>query len=209
MATWRIRRLGGPLSETILRAVSSGLNTSPASACLSRPLVAVRTVQHRAFDAAFDQDELAEARRWHASFDGNALPKGQTCYSRSSGPGGQHVNKTDTKATTVWSVEELSKSLPTIIRSALRTCKYYSKRNDSITIQAQTQRSRSANTEENHTKLVEELLKICKARVPGVTSPEKIKKHEALSESFRESRLKAKKAQGYKKASRKGRGSDE
>lgn len=88
--------------------------------------------------------------------------------------------RTESKATTVWSVEELSRSLPKLIRSSLRSSKYYSKRNDSITIQAQTQRSRSANTEENHLKLVEELRKIYKEKVPGSTSNETVKKYEAL-----------------------------
>lgn len=169
----------------------------------------VRHVHHQAYEAAFDQDDLAEARRWHTSFNENSLPKGQTTYSRSSGPGGQHVNKTESKATTVWSVEELSKSLPKLVRSALRSSKYYSKRNDSITIQAQTQRNRSANTDENHLKLVEELQKIYKENVPGETSSEKIKKYEALEKSSRESRLRSKKQLSSKKASRKGKGRDE
>lgn len=88
--------------------------------------------------------------------------------------------RTESKATTVWSIEELSKSLPKLMRLALRTSKYYSKRNDSITIQAQTQRSRSANTDENHQKLMEELQKIYRERIPGTTSSETIKKYEGL-----------------------------
>ncbi|KAI1654384.1 hypothetical protein F4813DRAFT_370642 [Daldinia decipiens] len=165
----------------------------------------VRTIQHRAYDAAFDQDDLTEARKWYASFTENNLPKGQTSYSRSSGPGGQHVNKTESKATTVWSIEELSKGLPKLVRLALRSSKYYSKRNDSITIQAQTQRSRSANTDDNHLKLVEELQKIYREQVPGTTSSEKIKKYEALEKSARENRLRSKKEHSSKKAFRKGR----
>lgn len=52
-----------------------------------------RSVRHEAFDASFDQDELAEARKWHQSFNITRLPEGNTSYARSSGPGGQHVNK--------------------------------------------------------------------------------------------------------------------
>lgn len=55
--------------------------------------VPYRSVRHQAFDAKFDLDELTEARSWYASFNESSLPKGQTSYSRSSGPGGQHVNK--------------------------------------------------------------------------------------------------------------------
>ncbi|OTA80584.1 hypothetical protein M434DRAFT_223772 [Hypoxylon sp. CO27-5] len=185
-------------------------NLSPVSArYLGASIWFVRPVQHQAYEAFFDQDDLAEARRWHTSFNENSLPRGQTSYSRSSGPGGQHVNKTESKAITVWSVEELSKSLPKLMRSALRSSKYYSKRNDSITIQAQTHRNRSANTDENHLKLVEELQKIYKENIPGETSSEKIKKYEALGKSSRESRLRSKKQQSSKKAFRKGKGRDE
>jgi hypothetical protein len=36
---------------------------------------------------------LAEARKWHQTFKLSSIPEGKTTYSRSSGPGGQHVNK--------------------------------------------------------------------------------------------------------------------
>lgn len=52
-----------------------------------------RYVRHQAFDASLDPDELAEARKWHRSFQISQLPQGNTSFSRSSGPGGQHVNK--------------------------------------------------------------------------------------------------------------------
>ncbi|KAI0379397.1 hypothetical protein F5Y04DRAFT_128481 [Hypomontagnella monticulosa] len=193
----------------MLRSIYTRLSLALISRHLESTPWLVRNVQHQAYEATFDQDDLTEARKWHASFNEDSLPKGQTSFSRSSGPGGQHVNKTESKATTVWSIEELSRGLPKLIRSSLRSSKYYSKRNDSITIQAQTQRSRSANTDENHLKLVEELRKIYKENVPGSTSSEKIKKYEALEQSSREGRLRSKKQQGSKKAFRKGNGRDE
>ena len=49
--------------------------------------------RYKAFDADFDQESLVEARTWYESFHESLLPKGNTTYSRSSGPGGQHVNK--------------------------------------------------------------------------------------------------------------------
>ncbi|KAK8140084.1 hypothetical protein PG984_000150 [Apiospora sp. TS-2023a] len=142
--------------------------------------VPYRSVRHQAFDANFDQDELEEARNWYASFNPSSLPKGQTSYSRSSGPGGQHVNKTETKATTVWPLDDLTKVLPKIIHPALRASRYYTARNNSISIQAQTQRSRTANTDENHQKLAEEVQKAYRDSVPGETSDKKRKKYEAL-----------------------------
>ncbi|KAI1112392.1 hypothetical protein F5Y14DRAFT_271647 [Nemania sp. NC0429] len=188
-------------SRPLVRTTRMSLAPSLAPSLLFR-----RTVRYQAHDALLDQDDLDEARRWYSSFHEDSIPQGQTTYSRSSGPGGQHVNKTESKATSVWPVGELSKGLPKLIRSALRSSRYYSMRNDAITIQAQTQRSRTANTAENHQKLVEELRRIYQERVPSATSSEKIKKHEAIEKAFHQSRLKAKKLQSSKKASRKGGG---
>jgi peptidyl-tRNA hydrolase ICT1 len=66
----------------------SGWQGSQLSLALSQ-----RSVKHQAFDASFDPEELAEARKWHKSFQVSSLPPGSTSFSRSSGPGGQHVNK--------------------------------------------------------------------------------------------------------------------
>ena len=176
-----------------------------------------RCIKHQAFDAAFDQDELAEARKWRQSFEIDSLPDGSTSYSRSSGPGGQHVNKfvlmyffktffgwrgggpgaaavyrdataidsgmllrTESKATTVWPVSQLLPQLPRLLHAGIRESKYYSKRNDHITIQAQTQRSRTANTDENRQKLFEEIQDLYQRTVPNETSEDKKRKHEAM-----------------------------
>lgn len=59
------------------------------------PFVTRRFSRHQAFDAYIDQEDLDEARKWHASYAKDSVPKGHTTYARSSGPGGQHVNKCD------------------------------------------------------------------------------------------------------------------
>ncbi|KAH6653171.1 hypothetical protein BKA67DRAFT_310489 [Truncatella angustata] len=188
----------------MFRCVVSSFSKSQTPSLVGRPLVHVGSIRNQAFDAAFDQDDLAEARKWHTSFDEHDLPKGQTSFSRSSGPGGQHVNKTETKATTVWPVFELTRMLPKLMHSPLRSSRYYTSRTDSLTIQAQTQRSRSANTDENFDKLVEEIRRIYREAVPGVTNTKKAKKYEALEKAFHENRVTSKKQQSAKKASRKG-----
>ncbi len=114
-----------------------------------------------------------------------------------------------------------------MLHAGIRESKYYSQRNDSLSIQAQTQRSRSANTDENHQKMFDELMDLYRRTVPGETSPEKAKKHEALlvvfvgipcsqdranlrfsssnsKKSANEARMKSKKHLSAKKASRKG-----
>lgn len=57
------------------------------------PFVTRRFTRHQAFDAHMVQEDLDEARKWHASYARDSIPKGHTTYARSSGPGGQHVNK--------------------------------------------------------------------------------------------------------------------
>lgn len=76
-------------------ALWSPLSLAACKWPLRQPLVPAlhRSVRHQAFDASFDQEQLAEARKWHQSFQPNSLPEGNTSFSRSSGPGGQHVNK--------------------------------------------------------------------------------------------------------------------
>ncbi|KAK1766437.1 hypothetical protein QBC33DRAFT_99845 [Phialemonium atrogriseum] len=162
----------------------------------------IRLVQYQAHDAGFDPDELLEARKWYNSFQPSNIPKGNTTFSRSSGPGGQHVNKTETKATTTWPVAQLLSILPKLLHSGIRSSKYYAKRNDCISVQAQTQRSRTANAEENHQKLFEEIQKLYNSTVPGETSPEKKGKYDSLKKSSNEMRIRAKKLLSSKKTSR-------
>lgn len=88
--------------------------------------------------------------------------------------------RTETKATTTWPVSQLLACLPKLLHAGVRQSKYYSKRSDCLTIQAQTQRSRTANTDENLEKLFEELQGMYRNTVPGETSPDKAKKYEAL-----------------------------
>ncbi|KAI0202845.1 peptidyl-tRNA hydrolase domain-containing protein [Astrocystis sublimbata] len=144
------------------------------------PLVQLRTFRSQADTVIPDQDDLHEAWKWHDSFNESSLPKGQTSFSRSSGPGGQKVNKTESKATTVWSIEELYKVVPKLMRDALRLSRYYTKGTDSIKMHAQTHRDRNHNTSENRRKLFQELLQIYKEKVPGPTSERAIKKHEDM-----------------------------
>ncbi|KAK1783287.1 hypothetical protein QBC45DRAFT_400187 [Copromyces sp. CBS 386.78] len=194
-------RLFASLSPMARLRPAWALNPSPV-------MVTKRLARHQAFDAGFDPDELAEARRWHKSFQPSTLPQGDTSFSRSSGPGGQHVNKTETKATTTWPISKLQAHVPKILHAKLRNSKYYTRGNDSITIQAQTERSRSANQAANHQKLYDELMGLYAKTVPAESSPDKARKYEALKKTATEVRLKEKKFLSSKKQSRKGGGSD-
>ncbi|KAG5985159.1 hypothetical protein E4U55_000795 [Claviceps digitariae] len=164
----------------------------------------VRLKRYDAFDAQFDKEALCEARSWFQTFDPSQLPKGSTTYSRSSGPGGQHVNKTETKATTVYGVKELLSLLPKHLHSSIRSSRYYVANNDSLTFHDQSQRSRTANENENRRKLMDEITRIYQATTPAETSLAKKKKFESIGKQFHESRLKQKKFASAKKQWRKG-----
>ncbi|RDA82700.1 hypothetical protein CP532_3922 [Ophiocordyceps camponoti-leonardi (nom. inval.)] len=166
--------------------------------------VSRRFKRYEAYDAQFDQDALAEARVWRQSLDASQLPRGNTTYARSSGPGGQHVNKTESKAVTAFSAKELLSMLPKSLHHGVRASKYYTAANDCLTFHAQSQRSRTANAEENRKKLMDELTRLYDDTIPSETSAEKRKKHENIEKRFHETRMKQKKLTSFKKQSRRG-----
>ncbi|KAG4434943.1 hypothetical protein IFR05_009584 [Cadophora sp. M221] len=153
--------------------------------------------------------DLDAAREWFQRFSKSTIPAkiGQTTYSRSSGPGGQKVNKTSSKATTVWPLYALQGHVPKVLHQGLRGSNYYVASSDSISIQCDTTRSQSGNKEETHTRFHDEITRIYKKRVPGVTSPEQKQKVEHLKKVENAIRLKVKKMHGDKKRSRSGGGS--
>lgn len=75
--------------QTLTRLAGLKRMSSPVTATPFAP----RFKRYQAFDADLDKDALNEARSWYESFDASQLPKGNTTFARSSGPGGQHVNK--------------------------------------------------------------------------------------------------------------------
>ncbi|KAH6990520.1 hypothetical protein BKA56DRAFT_667083 [Ilyonectria sp. MPI-CAGE-AT-0026] len=176
----------------------------PPVAPLSNTAFSARFKRYQAYEAELDKDALAEARAWYRSFSPAQLPKGNTTYARSSGPGGQHVNKTETKAITVYPIKDLLSMLPNSIHSGIRKSKYYTVNSDSLTFQAQTSRSRDANAEDNRKKLVEEVTRIYHEATPAETSEEKKKKHEDIRDKFHDSRVKQKKFNSSKKQARRG-----
>ncbi|KAL7919298.1 hypothetical protein ACQKWADRAFT_207527 [Trichoderma austrokoningii] len=168
------------------------------------PSQSIRFKRYEAYDARLDQDAVAEARLWYNSFDASQLPRGSTTYARSSGPGGQHVNKTETKAITIYPVNELLGVLPKFLHPAVRSSRYYTAGNDSLTFSAQTHRSRSANLDENKRKLIDEVMSIYRDMTPAETSSDKKKKFQEVEKRFHEARVQDKKFNSAKKQSRRG-----
>jgi len=112
-------------------------------------------------------------------------------YSRSSGPGGQNVNKTATKATLRWDVTG-SRSLPDDVRERfLRAYASRVTRDGAVVIHAQRHRDQARNAAECVAKLADMLRAVARprrARKP--TRPGRGAVERRLSEKRRRSQAK-------------------
>ena len=146
-------------------------------------------------------EDQAAARQWLANFTPDSIPL-KICdirYSRSSGPGGQKVNKyndhdhtkminslldwlerTNSKATLRIFLKDLSPIMPKLIHQRLPFSRYYAKRSESLVIQADGSRRQAQNEEECLRKLQDLILETARSAVRGETSPEQAAKVKAL-----------------------------
>lgn len=131
-----------------------------------------------------------------------------TRFDRSSGKGGQHVNKTNSKATTSWQLSSIAQLLPPMIVKELRSSRYYSKNSDALIIQSQEGRVQRDNEEDCHNKLHQHIAEIAKKVIPGETTAETKEKHAKQEKAANNARLRVKKQHSDKKQSRSGRSAD-
>jgi hypothetical protein len=80
------------------------------------------------------------------------------------------VSRTSSKANTEWSMDDLGKVLPKIIYKGLSDSRYYAKNQNAIKINCDEHRQQSANKKTTHQRLANELERIFKTLVPGVTT---------------------------------------
>ena len=116
-------------------------------------------------------------------------------YARASGPGGQHVNKVNSKAVMSWNVKA-SDAIGDGVRQRFLT-KYATRISDdgSITIQCDEYRDRPRN--------IQGCIDRLKALLAAVWTPPKPRKKTKPSKAAREKRLSLKKQQSERKANRK------
>ncbi|GAB1526670.1 hypothetical protein RhiTH_009842 [Rhizoctonia solani] len=133
-----------------------------------------------------DKSEEAKrlARSWVKEFvDQGGIPKREfeIGYSRSSGPGGQHVNKTNTKATVRLPVN--CRWIPEWAKSDLRKhMTFYVVRSDSLQVSSDVHRSQSQNLAECLKKINAQIGSAASRAIPKPPDAEKLKriaKHEA------------------------------
>ncbi|KEF62054.1 uncharacterized protein A1O9_00026 [Exophiala aquamarina CBS 119918] len=144
------------------------------------------------------------ARDWFRNqYSPDTLSKiGEVTYSRSSGPGGQNVNKLNSKAQLRVPLDQLFPLIPTVLHKGVLSSRYCAGKSSSILIQADDSRKQQANKETCFRKLNELIAEVYSHSVPGETSEEQKQKVERLQKKEKEARLKAKKLHSSKKESR-------
>ncbi|KAL6298637.1 RF-1 domain-containing protein [Sparassis latifolia] len=161
------------LSLVSVRAAHSGNAALP----IPPPLEALNT-----------SADSAQARAWIAQFKVKEIPRSlvELAFSRSSGPGGQNVNKVNTKATLRCALD--SKWIPLWARAYLKKNSSYVSSTQSIQITSTVYRSQAQNIEDCLSKLhalimsassaslVNEASEEQKARVRGFERAEKARR---------------------------------
>lgn len=152
--------------------------------------------------------DIGLAKEWLLSFHHDSIPKNvfEISYSRSSGPGGQKVNKTSSKATISlqsyqWLNPKTCQWIPDAIRAQLSENGFrYQTKSGGILIQSDTFRCRDANTEECFRRLLAEIKNL--VEFEGETSQEDKEKWEKLAKVRKERQMENKKRQSEKRKMR-------
>ncbi|KAI9754882.1 MAG: hypothetical protein M1815_005381 [Lichina confinis] len=135
-------------------------------------------------DGAAPQDEraLRAAREWLSSFKLESIPRNEciVTYSRSSGPGGQNVNKVNSKATLRLPCPLLFSVIPELLQTRVRESRFYAAKSHSVIVQSDGSRSQRDNVEECVRKLYDMIVEVGRAAIPGVTSQGQKKRVEEL-----------------------------
>ncbi|KAK3702836.1 hypothetical protein LTR37_014820 [Vermiconidia calcicola] len=184
----------------------------------SASLVARCTVRsfaaHRAGEGSLepDEEEVKAARKWLANLDADAIRQKATCdvsFSRSSGPGGQNVNKVSSKATLRIPTSSLLPLLPKLIHQHVLNSRYHAAKSADVVVQADDSRKQTDNLNTCFRKLHDLIVEAVRAAVPGETSAETTKRVEDLQKAEKLHRRKAKEYQSKKKSARRGGGRDD
>ncbi|AJU03097.1 hypothetical protein H812_YJM1401O00045 [Saccharomyces cerevisiae YJM1401] len=150
------------------------------------------------------KSDFVQARNWVGALNVTGLPLNQFTlrYDRASGPGGQNVNKVNSKCTLTLSGLSNCAWIPQEVRNILSSgrFRYYAKGSDSIVIQSDETRSRETNKLKCFEKLVQEIRQTC--QFPHDTTAETSKKWNKIKEKANKERLLDKKVHSDKKKNR-------
>lgn len=150
------------------------------------------------------ESPLEYARRWVDRLDSRKVPINLFAirFDRSSGPGGQNVNKVNNKCTVMLYNFSNCSWFPQEVRNQLlQKSRYYAHSSDSIVIQASESRSRETNKKLALEKFVDHIREAC--RFPRPTDGDTVIKWDQIKRKSHERRLNTKKMQSDKKKLRK------
>lgn len=149
--------------------------------------------------------EVSRARDWVKKLSVTGLPLKQFVlrYDRASGPGGQNVNKVNSKCTLTLHGLSGCSWIPQEVRSTLCSgrFRYYTKNSDSVVIQSDETRSKETNKLKCFEKLIQEIKQTC--RFPNDVPLETAEKWAKIKKASNAERMLNKKVRSDKK---KGRG---
>ncbi|SGZ51941.1 CIC11C00000001687 [Sungouiella intermedia] len=155
--------------------------------------------------STFSKTEIENARKWLDASNLASIPRHlfTISYSRSSGPGGQKVNKTSSKATISlepdqWLNPQFCFWMPAPVLDQIKqsTIRYQTK-NGGILVQSDGSRSRELNTDECFRKLLQDIKD--NVYFAEEVSEQDKKKWEDLAMEQKEKRMFHKKRQSDKK----------
>ncbi|OQO08154.1 hypothetical protein B0A48_06948 [Cryoendolithus antarcticus] len=156
--------------------------------------------------------QVAAARSFLSTLSPATIPRSlcTLTFSRSSGPGGQNVNKISSKATLRLPLSSLLPLLPSLLHVALRSSSYLAPASGDLVISSDASRKQADNVENCYRKLYQLVEGVGRDVVPGETSVEQREKVVRLQKAEAVGRRKLKEFQGKKKAARRGgvRGDD-
>ncbi|KAK4549044.1 hypothetical protein LTR36_007500 [Oleoguttula mirabilis] len=155
-----------------------------------------------------DEEELDAARKWLANLDPETIPRTicDVSFSRSSGPGGQNVNKVSSKATIRVPTPALLPRLPGILHPYILASRYHAPKSSELVIQADDSRKQNDNVNACFRRLHDLIAEAGRKAVPGETSKEQVLRVEQLQKAEAVGRRKMKEFQSKKKGARRGGG---
>ncbi|SHO80094.1 Similar to S.cerevisiae protein YOL114C (Putative protein of unknown function with similarity to human ICT1) [Malassezia sympodialis ATCC 42132] len=162
----------------------------------------VRAIQTHEFDWAND-----EARRnWLDAFRSRPLEAREVhiVYARSSGPGGQNVNKLHTKVHARLDLgPRTPRPLPAgLVKALAKQSPMYIQATHSLQVASERHRSQAQNVQDALSKLHAEILRLGSAGLRGATSPEQQERVAQLAKREREHVRRAKQMRSLTKRGR-------
>ncbi|KAF9638216.1 putative peptidyl-trna hydrolase domain-containing protein [Lasiodiplodia theobromae] len=197
------------LRRPALRPTRALIAAAATAAPMRRPVLQIlhaRLLASRRTAAAASEEDLAAARKWLQKLDSETIPPsiGDVSFSRSSGPGGQNVNKVSSKATLRVPLDALLPLLPAVLHQEIRSSRYFAANSHALVIQSDDSRKQTDNLHACYRKLHQLIVDAGKSAVPGETSEEQKERVRKLEKASNEARLKTKKFNSGKKSARKG-----